>query len=905
MWKIKRLIEKDPRKFKRTLLFSLIALSLCAFLFLPNVVCADWISSLLDNEMHARDLNQLIKTISHVVYIFIWPCLAIAGAALDNSLIYGSFLHLDAALWNIWNIMKNLANFALGFVFVFTIVKNLFVWSFGWSTNDPIQGAKKVIEKTLISWVLVQMSWFIVAALIDLSTILIYAIWWIPLSMLWSYDNEIADVPIMKLNAVMDEDDFSYYYSYGWHNYSPCFVANKQGDVDSGKNVSWNWITWEYIVWRERLYMSDWTTEFESWYCALYWYLYRFKESVWYSGYDDALWSNQKYYANFKNYLGKLGSGDVLAQRDSCYFINAYNKEYNKETCEEICPEFWEVAYTGDIFAESENGFKLKDLMEKSKWWVWPFVTMYSSILRYQELVMNPDSGSVMWTLFGFVINTFFALILFIPVAVLMVLLIIRIWLLWVVVAVSPVLILVYYGPIDGKLWDDIKNFFKKSKLGIDDIIKLIFLPVVVVFAVSLCIVFLSTLFNSKSNYDDASQTLSAFWIEKVQSNEEPSDVNNWNNDELNCATTDKNMSSETYSVLWLVTIKINAQNYNHWKDLFVWVLTELLATWIVWFFMKFAISTMSEKWKELMGTAEKFVTTIPLIPLPGVEWKVWLHALGIGEWNDGKMIRNLDSTVRQLTRADDQDKALINRFGGWDNDNWNDRGSSTSFADAINYIRLNSGVTYDKLDKKYQDALASMWYNSDNFNHLSEAVTASNYWNLLATVPSWNWSQWHTNSDAVTYTSAQLDAAVKTDETWRKRASGMVAWAVQTSDWVFMVDLLNWKSNTANPWNQQYEIIDRDTYERRHFPQASNGIQNVSKTEYEQYTKKQQEDLARHFNEIKEEMERLEELNRVANPKPEEQNELNALKNAKNGITNLNLTLQQLQDKMKELGIQ
>lgn len=904
MWKIKRLIEKNPRKFKRTLLFSLIALSLCAFLFLPNVVCADWISSLLDNEMHARDLNQLIKTISHVVYIFIWPCLAVAGAALDNSLIYGSFLHLDAALWNIWNIMKNLANFALGFVFIFTIVKNLFVWSFGGSSNDPIQGAKKVIEKTLISWVLVQMSWFIVAALIDLSTILIYAIWWIPLSMLWSYDNEVADVPIMKLNVVMDEDDFSYYYSYGWHNYSPCFVANKQGDVDSGKNVSLEWLEWiEYIVWRERLYMSDWTTEFESWYCSLYWYLYRFKESVWYSGYDDSLWSNQKYYANFKNYLDRLGSGDVLAQRDSCYFINAYNKEYNKETCEEICPEFWEVAYTDDIFTESENGFKLKDLMEKSKWWVWPFVTMYSSILGYQELVMNPDSGSVMWTLFGFIINTFFALILFIPVAVLMVLLIIRIWLLWVVVAVSPVLILVYYGPIDGKLWDDIKNFFKKSKLGIDDIIKLIFLPVVVVFAVSLCIVFLSTLYKSKSNYDDASQTLSAFWIEKVQSNEEPSDVNNWNNDQSNCAATNKNMSSETYSVLWLVTIKINAQNYNHWKDIFVWVLMELLATWIVRFFMKFAISTMSEKWKELMGTAEKFVTTIPLIPLPGVEKKVWLHALGIGEWNKNAIIENLNSRVMKIQSK--QDEALRNKFGGWNNDNWNDRGSSTSFADAINYIRLNSGVTYDKLDKKYQDALVSMWYNSDNFNHLSEAVTASNYWNLLATVPSWNWSQWHTNSDAVTYTSAQLDAAVKTDETWRKRASGMVAWAVQTSDWVFMVDLLNWKSNTANPWNQQYEIIDRDTYERRHFPQASNGIQNVSKTEYEQYTKKQQEDLARHFNEIKEEMERLEELNRVANPKPEEQNELNALKNAKNGITNLNLTLQQLQDKMKELGIQ
>ena len=472
MWKIKKLIEKNPKKFKRTLFFSLIALSLVAFLFLPNVVYADWIGNLLDSELHARDLNQLIKTISHIVYVFIWPCLAIAGAALDNSLVYGSFLHLDAALWNIWNIMKNLANFALGFVFIFTIVKNLFAWSFGWSSNDPIQGAKKVIEKTLISWVLVQMSWFIVAALIDLSTILIYAVWGIPLSMLWSYDNEVADVPIMKLNAVMEENDFFYYYSYWWHNYSPCFVANKQGDVDTGHNAYLQWLEWtEYIVWRERLYMSDWVTEFESWYCALNWYLYQIKELVSYSWegswYDRETWNNVEYFNHFKDYLNiNATSGDVLDLKEQCYFINAYNKEYKtwaNNQCLEVCSGLWEVSYTWDVFTESENWFKLKSLIENSKWWVWPFVTMYSSILNYQELVMNPDSGSVMWTLFWLIINTFFALILFIPVAVLMVLLIIRIWFLWIVVAISPVLILVNFGPLPDKIKSN--DIFKKFKI--------------------------------------------------------------------------------------------------------------------------------------------------------------------------------------------------------------------------------------------------------------------------------------------------------------------------------------------------------------------------------------------------------------------------------------------------------
>ena len=80
---------------------------------MPDVTFADGLSSLLDGNRTAENLSGLIKMISHIVYVFIWPCLVIAGTALDNSLVYGSFLHLDAALWNIWNIMKNFANFAL------------------------------------------------------------------------------------------------------------------------------------------------------------------------------------------------------------------------------------------------------------------------------------------------------------------------------------------------------------------------------------------------------------------------------------------------------------------------------------------------------------------------------------------------------------------------------------------------------------------------------------------------------------------------------------------------------------------------------------------------------------------------------------------------------------------------
>ena len=758
MGKIKKIIEKNPKKFKRTLFFSLIALFLLAFIFLPNVVLADWIGDLMGSEMHARDISQLIKTISHIVYVFIWPCLAIAGAALDNSLIYGSFLHLDAALWNVWNIMKNFANFALWFIFIFTIVRNLFAWSFGGSTYDPVQGAKKVIEKTLISWVLVQMSWFIVAALIDLSTILIYAVWGIPLSMLWSYDNNVADVPIMKLNVVMEDDQVPFsYYSYWWHNYSPCLVANKQWDVKEPLTLQW-WLTWEYIVWRERLYMSD-QSEFESWYCSLNGYLYKYKESVGYTWYASG--TNQEYLNSFVNYLssGNMTSWEVFDKISNCYFISAYTKEYtwaDGQQCVEVCPGYWQVSYTWDVFSGTTDGFRLKDLMENSKWWVWPFVTMYSSILNYQDLVMNPDSESVVWNLFGFIINTFFALILFLPIWILMVLLIIRIGFLWIVVAISPILVLVNFGPV----WDKIKNNDLLKKFEIKEILKQIFLPVVVVFAVSMCIVFLSTLYKSKPNYDDASQTLSAFWIEKVSSQEVQ-----WSG----CIMTWRNMTNETYSILWLVTVRINAQNYNHWKDIFVWVLMELLATWIVWFFMKTAINLMSEKWKKFMSTAEKFVTTIPLIQLPGVEWKVWLQAFGIGEWNKNEIIENLNSRVMNIQSK--QDEALRRRFSSDDEDN-SSSSSSVSVADAIAQIIANPSLTYDKMDKKYRDALASAWYKESDFADLSNTVRGGKYQEMLQAWENLKTpTKDMTNADALIYSRAELDVAVRSDPNWIRRA--------------------------------------------------------------------------------------------------------------------------------------
>ncbi|HCB51296.1 TPA: hypothetical protein DEP21_01800 [Patescibacteria group bacterium] len=58
-------------------------------------------------EQTATFLNNLMKFFS-----WSWIMFAIlAGKFMSNDMIYGTWLHLDQYLWQIWNITKNFANF--------------------------------------------------------------------------------------------------------------------------------------------------------------------------------------------------------------------------------------------------------------------------------------------------------------------------------------------------------------------------------------------------------------------------------------------------------------------------------------------------------------------------------------------------------------------------------------------------------------------------------------------------------------------------------------------------------------------------------------------------------------------------------------------------------------------------
>ena len=74
--------------------------------------------------------NESIDNISEIVTSFVlllaraWHLFAIlAGKLMTNDIVMGGVLHMDVYLRQIRNIMKTLANFALGFVFLFYVIK--------------------------------------------------------------------------------------------------------------------------------------------------------------------------------------------------------------------------------------------------------------------------------------------------------------------------------------------------------------------------------------------------------------------------------------------------------------------------------------------------------------------------------------------------------------------------------------------------------------------------------------------------------------------------------------------------------------------------------------------------------------------------------------------------------------
>jgi hypothetical protein len=135
-------------------------------------------------------------------------------------------------------------------------------------------------------------------------------------------------------------------------------------------------------------------------------------------------------------------------------------------------------------------------------------VTIYSSLLNFAEISdTGVDSfGKISGEM---IIRTAFALMLFFPLLALAVVLIVRIAFLRLVIAASPFIVLLETFKESLKLP---KDFKLGEQLKLSNVISVIFAPVITVFALSLAVIFITTListFNPKPGANGQAQDTS------------------------------------------------------------------------------------------------------------------------------------------------------------------------------------------------------------------------------------------------------------------------------------------------------------------------------------------------------------------------------------------------------------
>lgn len=150
----------------------------------------------------AATLNSLLKRLlNYASWVWIWLS-KIAWWCLGNSAVFGEFFGLDGVLWNLRNIMKNIANFGIGFLFLFKIIKTLFKAEEAFSFS--------FFKSFLVSGVLIQISRFFCATMIDISTVSIAWIGWLSTQLLNQDDVLSRSFEKSTLHDLIYNEDWTY-----------------------------------------------------------------------------------------------------------------------------------------------------------------------------------------------------------------------------------------------------------------------------------------------------------------------------------------------------------------------------------------------------------------------------------------------------------------------------------------------------------------------------------------------------------------------------------------------------------------------------------------------------------------------------------------------------------------------
>jgi hypothetical protein len=420
-------------------------------------------------------IAQWLEFIIRALYLVMRPLLAIAWAAMDNSLVYGGIFNFEPVLWRFWNLMRSFANFGVWFLFLYEIFKTIF--GFGGGVSELAW----VIKKTVLAAIVINISWFLMAQLINLSTVATVTVGWLPLYILTAdatapgsddaanAANTFNDIRYLKPyamfkmdatpNQLKTESDHSLFYGCpeSWlakQYYIPCLILDNKlapNNYVQTSNTWWSWKGW-FVDSRKNIDLN--TVGSAPWASMPGWSKNLTADSI-----SDV-------FCVYQWWLIKNEYDAVLSSSKLKELIELGKKEMNDAKCRTI-----------------------DQLISKAARMTWPLFTLYSSLLNGSEMAITLNNKTIAWLSMDFLMKAIMAIALIIPLFTLAIVLIVRVGYLWIIIVGSPIIALLLAFDKDGAVWwgDIIKNILSRK-----NILNLVFLPVVATFAVSISVVFLS-----------------------------------------------------------------------------------------------------------------------------------------------------------------------------------------------------------------------------------------------------------------------------------------------------------------------------------------------------------------------------------------------------------------------------
>ncbi len=628
------------------------------------------------------DFNELLNTTLRIIYLVLWPLLVIAGLAIDNTLVYGKIFHLDAILWQIWDVMRNFANFTLIFVAFYHILKGII--------ESNTKNIQNVVKNLLIAGVLIQASWFWMGAVIDLSTIAVHGLGSLPgISDMVSGGNtqdSVLSRPIVSPTIVSYDNNARSFKWYRYGNRAPiaeCYTKKSSNNF--------------YIVWRKLFSPSGFVSDqgitipsytwFAGGICSDGHEIYRYNptpentlldssEFVAISGpmskssaYDAFITNDIFSWANIKN--EHIENGVAIAM----YATNFSGMNFCGDTGDAQCGP---IAYTGAFYVGSGiNWMTLKKVLNNSTSYVWSFVTLYAQLLWFSDMHhLTTGNNTLTGNVINWIFKVIFALLLLIPLLSMAVVLILRVGVLWLAIIFMPFLIIkwVFFAKDEKMGWEWIGKTF-----SIWNLVSLIFSPVVMVFALAVSLVFMTAINQITKTTIDASVM------------------------GVNVTHPNESICVSKIDVLGLVEI-CDQWYFGVGKDLFSVILMNFFAIWVMWFLLFAAIKTNS-LWEmvggAIQGLSHKVLTTMPIIPTG--KGKIWFNTFNkeILKWGVA------DKVFQQQEREEQKklQRLFPSLYGEPSKEQVGDKMRAQMARD------IGKGMNLDTFYTTYKDDLDKKWY--------------------------------------------------------------------------------------------------------------------------------------------------------------------------------------------------